>query len=598
MHIFSIKKRVFVALIGGLVWYSNVTAQVHDWTYTVSVTNAQGQNPKTFYLWLPPQALGIRGVILTSVARLSQLSGDSSIRETCRAYDLGIMGCLNLDGFFNPADTIYINNALAAFSEMSRLPELKYVPLASYGTSVGGIFAWEVAFAYPNRFFAIIQDNSNYTKKPAWAQIPHLTNVPLLSSRGYNEPVNDKPWETRDSILAQRRLGLSACYIVQAGGGHFGWTKWESGYMARWLRKAVQARLPLDQYPRSGFPDLAPISLSAGWLSDTAITSAQIQVGEFSQYAGDPDNAYWHFDEEMAMMWKQIHEGQFQRTAQIGGFGNAQLDACENPWAQCAYIPNLATVEEILPQAQTNAGLPIRYGIYNGPFTSGANSQSVKIEPALIDESPRGWIVAMQEGNTQWQAWERAVSIRVEKKNSGTDQTISFLPLPDVSDSVSALIWQASSNSGLPVSAFIRCGPARIQGNQIQLLPFAGDSGAMAPVVVRYTQRGNAEFRTATIRSDTFFVRKSSPLPTQATKWYPAKKTFAVFPNPGQQVLGWDSGFKLERIQIISTKGNTVADLVCHPTQPYVQLPKLATGLYYVMGYAGQKCFSTTWLKE
>ena len=178
----------------------------YDWTYFVSVSNNSNGAKKQFYLWLPANVAGIKGVIMTAKGRISQLSGDTTVRKACAEAEIGIMGCMDLDGNFALADTQYVNNALNEFALQSKLPELANVPLGSYGTSVGGIFAWDVAFAYPGRFFAIIQDNAIYTKRPSWAgAVLNVSDVPLIVSRGYNEQVADKPWVSKDSVLKQSK---------------------------------------------------------------------------------------------------------------------------------------------------------------------------------------------------------------------------------------------------------------------------------------------------------------------------------------------------------------------------------------------------------
>jgi len=508
----------------------------YDWTYIARVGNNSGGALKTFYLWLPPKAEGVRGVIMSSVGRITQLSGDSTIRKACKESDIGIMGCLNLDGNFAVADTQYINNALAEFALQSKLPELNNIPLASYGTSVGGIFAWEVAYAYPGRFFAIIQDNSVYTKPPAWASAgSNLAEVPLILSRGYLEPVGDKPWLSKDSVLKQRSLGGKANMILAAGLGHFSWTNWEANYLAKWIKKAATARIPQGEYARISKPVLFTIPQETGWLTDTNFTSSPIVSASYSAYSGDKEKALWHFDEEMATLWINMHQGQFTKTVQQGQYNNSQLDNCPNPpWQQCSPTLVIADYTLLNPNAVTNAGLPVRYGVYNGPFRNEPNN-NISLDPTLIDESTKGWVVAIQEGDATHQGWERAVQLLVAKKTNGTNQTITISPIADQTDTSAFVLLNPTSTSGLSVVSRVKSGPAEIIGNQLHFRPFAGDLGARAAVIIRYGQSGNATFNTAGLRTDTIWVTKTI---VGVSKKMKADKNF-FYPNPGKSNVFW-----------------------------------------------------------
>jgi hypothetical protein len=482
--------------------------------------------------------MGIRGLVLTAAGRITQLSGDSTIRKSCTTAELGILGCPNLDGNFIQADTQYIQNALEALAAQSGFPELEHVPFASYGTSVGGILAWEMAYAYPNRFFGIIQDNAVYTKKPAWAPAgANLSSVPLLLSRGYNEPVGDKPWLSRDSVLAQRALGGPANMILQAGIGHFSWTTWEAKYMGKWLEKAAAAIIPSGPYARTGPVALLPVSVETGWLSDTNFTSGTIASGLWVAYPGEKAKAFWHFDEEMATLWMQMHQGQFSRTAQLGDFANNTFSACTNPWQTCTTLNMGDYPNPIQPGALTNASLPVRYGVYNGAFSPGPGN-TISLDPTLVDETATGWIVAIQEGNETHQGWEQGTRFTVAKKNSGTDQAISVQAIADQADTASPIPLTATASSGLPVVVRIKSGPAEVVGSQIVLRQFAGDSGAVAQVIVRYGQGGNAVFKTAALRTDTFLVRKTTRL-TSLDRTISGQEKGRLFPNPGQERVFW-----------------------------------------------------------
>jgi hypothetical protein len=525
------------------------------------------------------------------------LSGDSIVRKACAEAEIGIMGCMDLDGNFAIADTQYINNALNSFALQSKLPELANIPLGAYGTSVGGIFAWDVAFAYPGRFFAIIQDNAIYTKRPSWAaSVLNVADVPLIVSRGYNEPDPDKPWVSKDSVLSQRVIGSTSNMILKAGLGHFSWTNWESNYLAKWIKKASAARIPAG-YARTGKPTLITINEQNGWLTDTNFTTSPIASASFAEYAGDKTKAFWHFDQEMADLWISMHQGQFTKTPQLGQFDNSSFEDCQNPWQQCSTIFNLSDCAVINPLAITNAGLPVRYGVYNGPFRNETNNL-ISLDPTLIDETNKGWIVAIQEGDDNRQGWERAVQFRVDKRTSGLDQVISFSPIADKSDTASPFSFSMSSNSSLNVVARIKSGPAEIVNSKIVLKPFAGDSGAKATVIIRYGQCGNGTYKTAPIKADTFIVTKTTRLVSNS-EILSSKSRLTFYPNPGTNKLFWKGENKnIERIIISDLSGKQVLKIKGTSIQNGLDVKDLRAGTYIIHFTSKGENGSSLWVKD
>jgi len=586
------KKIIFLSILLSAVLQNSYG---YDWTYFVSVSNNSGGAKKQFYLWLPANAKGVKGVIMTAKGRISQLSGDSTIRKACAEAEIGIMGCMDLDGSFAIADTQYINNALNAFALQSKLPELANIPLGSYGTSVGGIFAWEVAYAYRGRFFAIIQDNAIYTKRPSWANpTARITDVPFIVSRGYNEPVGDRPSFSIDSVLYQRTWGSPSNLILKAGLGHFSWTNWEANYLAKWIKKAAMARIPAG-YARTGKPNLLTINEENGLLTDTNFTSSPIASASFADYAGDKTKAFWHFDQEMADLWISMHDSQFAKTPQLGQFGNSTFDNCQNPWAPCP--PNLNLSNGIVnPLAITNASLPIRYGVYNGPFRIEQNN-SISLDPTLIDEGSKGWLVAIQEGDSTHQGWERALQFIVDKKTSGQDQTISFTSIPDKLDTDGPISVTTTSTSGLNITTRIKSGPAEIVGNQIILKPFAGDSLAKATVIVRYGQAGSGTFKTATLKVDTFTVTRTSRIVANKESISP-KKSLNFYPNPGRNNLYWKGEIKaIDQIKISDLSGKTIMQASSVGIENGWDVSRISAGTYLIHFTSKGESGSRLWVK-
>jgi hypothetical protein len=296
----------------------------------------------------------------------------------------------------------------------------------------------------------------------------------------------------------------------------------------------------------------------------------------------------------MAQMWIQMHEGQFAKTVQLGEFGNGTFNNCTNPWQNCTSL-NLGDFTNLNPQAVTNAGLPVRYGVYNGAFYSDGNN--VSLDPTLVDETSSGWIVAIQEGDNTRQGWEAAVKFNVTKKNSGTDQVITYSPIPDLTDTASPVPMVFSSNSGLPVIARVKSGPAEIVNGKLVVKPFAGDSGAMAKIVIRYGQGGNSSFKTAVLKTDTILVSKTSRLPLSVKTRNPVSSE-GFYPNPGSQKVFWKGGQTPERILVCDLSGKEILRSEGEVLRGGLDVSALPTGTYLVRYQTKGEVKSFLWIKN
>jgi hypothetical protein len=393
-------------------------------------------------------------------------------------------------------------------------------------------------------------------------------------------------------------LGGPANLLLKAGLGHFSWTNWESAYLAKWIKKAASARIPVG-YARETPPTLLPIQTESGWLTDTSFVASNFGAASYANYSGVKEKAFWHFDLEMADLWVPMHQGQFSKTPQLGQYNNSTLANCQNPpWQMCS--PGLVITDYLSPlnpQGVTNAGLPVRYGVYNGPFRN-EPTNLVSLDPTLVDETNNGWVVAIQEGNATHQGWEAAVKLKVDKKTSGQNQTLSATPVPDVMDTNPAIPLTVSSTSSLPVVARIKSGPAEIIGNQIVLKPFSGDSGAKATVIVRYGQAGNSTFQTAALLTDTFIVTKSTPLPVSVRSVSKGIKEGEFYPNPGKSVIFWKGSQVPDQVKICDMRGRVIQKANREEITAGIQTSKIPDGTYVIHFSVNGKSGSRIWVKN
>jgi pimeloyl-ACP methyl ester carboxylesterase len=551
----------------------------NHWTYFVNLAGS-GNNQPRYYLWVPSQATSIKGLILASEARLSQIAGDSLIRAACEEAKLGIVGFKGT-GFtagFSASDSLQLLQALQQLAVISRFAEVAHCPWIPYGTSVGGIFAWQLANIMPHRVAGIIEDNAIFTtQSPGFSRPFH---IPLLVSRGANEQVSDKWFQSRDSVLAFRRQGGPATLLLQAGCGHFGWTQFESRYMAMWLKKLVQARIP--EVALTAPITLNPVLEQSGWLSDSSFYAPEINIATFSNYTDDKALAFWHFDQELAQLWKNLHQGQFSRQSQMVVTAAYPENSCPNAMAfqTCDNNVVLGRPGNIFDlNASATSGLPVRYGTYNGAFELQDNT--VKITSGALETNGGiGWVVAIQEGNENYQCFERALRFQVRPKTNGNTQNTILSQTPDKLYNDDPFSPTVTLSSGLNPEVFIETGAVKYINGQFTILPFPR---GMSTVIVRYGHSGDATLATAISQTDTFLITRNDSV---TYTWLRSTDSHVQLqPNPTQSgvFVKLPAGQTLEFIKLLDASGKVLFTKKCsQESETYLNMSQWPAGQYLI----------------
>ncbi len=553
-------------------------AKAQHWTYFTSQPGS-GNNVGKYYLWLPSQATSIKGLILASEARLSQIAGDTLIRRACSEAGLGILGFKGTSfvSGFSAGDSVQLLNALAQLAEKSRFAEIAHCPWIPYGTSVGGIFAWQLANIMPHRVAGIIEDNSIFTTQSSGRPRPY--GIPLLVSRGANEQVQDKWFQSRDSVLSFRRRGGPASLLIQAGCGHFSWTKFESTYMALWLKKLVSARIP--EVALTGPVSLSPVVESTGWLSDSSFYAPNIEVASFQSFSGVKELAFWHFDQELATLWKTLHQGQFARQTQTVITATYPESSCPNfqAFQTCDNNVVLGLPGNVFNlNASATSGLPVRFGTYNGGFQM-QNNEVKATSGALETNGATGWVIAVQEGNENFQCFERALRFQVRAKTTGTAQTVTFAPLADQEFTSPPFPTQVSLSSGLTPEVFVETGSVTYSNGAFTILPFPRGTST---VIVRYGHSGDVSHATATSRLDTFLINRADSVTFIRLKKDPSD-ILSLYPNPTEDGLFIvvPTGEKAKSIRILNLQGQVKKQFqTAISGQVFIEVRDLPIGQY------------------
>ncbi len=88
--------------------------------------------------------------------------------------------------------------------------------------------------------------------------------------------------------------------FADIGSGHFDWHHESADVLAMFIRKAAEYRLPVNG-PLRGVIKLKPIAPESSVLVDPAsLGTARFRTVPYKVWHGDPKDAFWYFDREMA----------------------------------------------------------------------------------------------------------------------------------------------------------------------------------------------------------------------------------------------------------------------------------------------------------
>ena len=300
----------------GLLILAMTAAQGSAAVYQYSVTVGS----RRAYLWIPPQCMRVRGIIM-SLSNLLERNWleDPIIRRAAADEGLGIVwlgpGARGPSGSPAALTTDMRNGAGEALEKMlkdlaeeSGYSEIEFAPLIAMGHSANGQFSWNVPNWNADRTIAAIPIKTvplpkslGFEGVPLCYLVGETTEWPQYrdgrpGDRDFFWPVVRQSAIALRSANANNLIGV----VTDPGGGHFDWSEHQAQFVALYIRKACLYRLPKNA-EGNGPVKLNKIDTESGWLTDTGgMDTDQFEPVPYNQYKGDPKKAYWFFDEETA----------------------------------------------------------------------------------------------------------------------------------------------------------------------------------------------------------------------------------------------------------------------------------------------------------
>ena len=516
-----------------------------EWQWSVTldgfVSNETNRNP-TAFLWIPADCMRVKTILVGQHNMSEETLFDNPLfREKMQKLGIGFVWItpgIDQQWDVSKGTQRIFEKMMADLADVSGYSELKNVPIVPIGHSAMATYPWNFAAWNAERTLAVISlhgdaPRTNLTgygrENLEWGRTRNINGIPGLMIEGEYEW-----WEARvNPALAFRMMYPESCisFLCDAGRGHFDVADETAAYIALFLEKAVCLRLT-DEVTKDGKVKLNPINPTKGWLAERwhPNQKKRAKAAFYSQYKGDVHDAFWYFDREMAEATEARYVQSRGKEEQYLGFEQSgsllaydkklhvRVQPRFNPKADgiTFHLKAVCTDSLRTKLSDEHADATPTISRICGPVEK-VNDTTFKVSFYRMGmDNPRRTgdicLLASQTGDRRYKSAVQEVSIRIPYRNTaGERQHILFPGLPDVETGSGSLSLKATSDCGLPVSYYIKEGPAEIEGDQIVFTPIPPRSKFPVKVTVVAWQYGVAgKVQTAEPVERSFYILKPS----------------------------------------------------------------------------------------
>ena len=528
-----------------------VTAPAAEWQWSLAVPHSR-ENPGVAraWLWIPSGCARVRGVLVAqhNMEEISILENPKFRAALAGMNFAEIWVAPPFDHLFrfNEGANETFDAIINGLAEQSGYAELSFAPVVPMGHSAAASWPYYFAAANPGRTLAALSvsgqwpyfRNSDFAPD-IWGDRT-IDFVPCLESMGEYEAAND--WSREGLWERQQHPRMPLSMLANPGQGHFASTDAKVEYLAGYLKKAVQYRMPKD-WDGTSAPRLLPMDpTKTGWLADKwrlnqKPTAPTAPVGE---YQGDPKEAFWFFDGETARATEAYEAADRGLQPQLVGFvqdgsmvaqknSHLQVDLKFEPQADGVTFTLTGAFYDAVPSGSPRppqwTGLPTNAPLGHangghvvidrvcGPFAkTGPDTFELRLQKENTPRDTRYELVfaATHPGDAQYKAAVQQAHMYVPARNTqGAEQHITFPPIPDQPAGGKSVALQATSDASVPVSYYVREGPAEISGDRLDFTPIPPRAKYPLKVTVVAWQYGRSrepKLQTAVPVERTFYL--------------------------------------------------------------------------------------------
>ncbi|MDN5286636.1 MAG: hypothetical protein JWR38_2910 [Mucilaginibacter sp.] len=537
-----------------LLFNTAVIAQNAVWQWAVSVKSAKENTGEArAFLWIPPDCKKVKAFIFAQ----NNMEEQSILENSGFRKEMGKLGFAEV--WVSPAyDLLFhfdqgagetFNSIMNELAKISGYSELAYVPFVGLGHSAAASNPYYMAAWNSERALAAISVSGQwpYFRHPSFAPDiwgnRNVDYIPCLETMGEYEAANN--WSAEGLKERQAHLLMPLSMLSCPAEFHFASTDSKAAYIALYLKKTVQYRMPKNT-PDGRAPKLIPTDpAKTGWLVDKwrfdQIPSAK--PAPIDQYQGDRTQAFWYFDEEMANATADYEAQHRNQKPQLIGYMqrgklleqhnvHQQFNLKFEPEADGITFKVHTTFYDTVPGGSPRpadwANMPVGWPIdhtkdsspitvdrITGPFVK-INDSTFMVHPQKgfyeSSHSYELWFSASHPGDNEYKPAVQQALMSIPPRNSqGKEQHIVFSAIPDQQPNKKEIKLNAMSDAHVPVSFYVQDGPAQIIGDCLSLTAIPPRSKFPVKVTVIAWQYGNSnepKLQTAEQVERVFWINK------------------------------------------------------------------------------------------
>ncbi|WP_460501748.1 hypothetical protein, partial [Hymenobacter agri] len=486
------------------------SGQAQEWQWSLPVAGGtHNAGPARAFLWVPPTCRQVRGIVFAqhNMEEISILENAHFRQEMSKLgfAEVWVSPAFNLQFNFTAGAGDILTKLLQDLATESGYRELAYAPLVPMGHSAAASAPYYVAAWAPERVLACLSVSGQWPYVRDKQFSPDIWGtrtidyVPALETMGEYESA--ATWSTEGLKERQQHPLTPLSMLACPAEGHFATTEEKVAYLAFYIKKAVQYRLP-KKMPRDRAPVLTPIDpTKTGWLQEKWVPNQvpTVAAAPVGQYVGDPAQAFWFFDEEHARATAAYQARHRQQLPQLVSYLVDGRPAAQRSTHQQVNLPFrpladgitfvqrgtfLDTVAGGSPRLAQWTKLPVGTPIGHaqqagpvvisricGPFRQlSADTFRLHLERGLGANLRQYdlWLTATHPGDARYKpAVQQAQLVVPLRLTEGAAQHLTFPQLPDQKATQATIRLAATSDTGLPVQYYVRQGPAELVGNAL-----------------------------------------------------------------------------------------------------------------------------------
>lgn len=522
-------------------WTGLAVASAAVWQWSVPVTEVvsseTGTHPQAF-LWIPEDCREVRAV----VAGMHNMTEETIFEHPLFREEMagaGVAVVWVTPGFgqewrVEDGCQVAFDRMMEDLASVSGYDELARAPVVPLGHSAMATFPWNFAAWNPERTLAVVSfhgdaPRTNLTgygrENLEWGRTRNIDGIPGLMIEGEYEW-----WEARvNPALAFRMMYPGSCvsFLCDAGRGHFDVSDRTVRYVARFVQKALELRVPDSVSPGHSVA-LKKLRPEDGWLAERwrADGRKRAKAAPYAQYKGDPHDAFWYFDGEMAGLTEEIYRSEAGKKPQHVGFmqdgrllsrradAHVKVSVPFRPEGDglTFHLKAVYTDSMCTALSDDHADVPATLSRICGPVRQVDDTTFVVsfYRMGMHNRRRTGSItlLAASDGDRRYKGAVQELGMEIPyRQTEGRRQCILFPGLDDVGVDVHEVTLKATSDCGLPVCYYVKEGPAEVDGNRLRLTPIPPRSKYPVKVTVVAWQYGlQGKVQTAEPVERSFYI--------------------------------------------------------------------------------------------